>query len=103
MQTMKDTCPVCMGTGLITKESHLIYDIEIWLKKIKKSSKERSLVIKCHPTTASKLREGKIKSLTKFKLKYFMRLKLEEDENIHPGRFKFFSSKTGEELTKLID
>ncbi|MCH8033537.1 MAG: Rne/Rng family ribonuclease [Bacteroidetes bacterium] len=103
MQTMKDVCPVCMGTGLVTKESHLIYDIEMWLKKFKKQSKERSLIIKCHPSVAAKMREGKVKSLIKFQLKYFMRLKLAEDDKILPGRFKFFSAKTGEELTKLVD
>jgi hypothetical protein len=32
-----------------------------------------------------------------------MRLKLAEDDNIRPGRFKFFSAKTGDELTKLVD
>jgi ribonuclease G len=103
MQTMKDVCPVCLGTGLVTKESHLIYDLENWLKKFKKQSNERSLIIKCHPTVAAKLRVGKLKSLIKFQLKYFIRLKLEEDSKILPGRYKFFSAKTGEELTKIID
>lgn len=103
MQTMKDVCPVCQGSGLITKDSHLIYDFETLLKKIKKGSKERNLIIKCHSTTAAMLREGKIKSLTKFKFKYFMRLKLEEDNNILPGKFKFYSNKTGKELTKIIE
>ena len=103
MQTMKDVCPVCPGTGMITKDSHLVYDIEAWLKKLKRNTKERNLIIKCNPTTASKLREGKIKSLFKLQVKFFMRLKLEEDESIYPGRFKFFSANTGEELTKLVD
>lgn len=103
LQTMKDVCPVCLGSGLITKESHLIYDFEALLKKFKKKSKERRLVIKCHPTTASKLWEGKIKSLTKFQVKYFLRLKLVEDDKIASGKFKFFSAKSGEELTQLID
>ena len=103
MQTMKDVCPICLGTGMITKDSHLIYDIEAWLKKLKRNSRERNLIIKCNPATASKLREGKIKSLVKLQLRFFMRLKLEEDESIYPGRFKFFSANTGEELTKLMD
>lgn len=100
---MKDVCTVCMGSGLITKESHLVYDIEMWIKKFKKQSKEKKLIIRCHPSTALKLREGKIKSLTKMQLKYFVRLKLEEDKNLSSDRFKFFSAKTGEELTGLVD
>jgi ribonuclease G len=100
VQTMKDVCPVCQGTGLLTKESHLVYDLESWIKRFKRDSKERKLVIKCHPFTAANLREGKIKSLTKLQFKYLIRIKVEEDESISPGRFKFFSGKTGEELTK---
>ena len=103
VQAMKEACPVCLGTGLITKESHLIYDIELWLKKFRKHSKERSMIIKCHPSTAAKLKEGKTKSLTKIMFKFFVRLKLEDDTNIYPGRFKFISAKTGEDLTKLVD
>jgi len=103
MQTMKDVCPECMGTGLITKESHLLYDLEVWLKKFTKSSSDRSLIIKCNPATALKVREGKVKSFFGLKMKYFfrhlLRLKLEEDNKIKPGNFKFFSVKTGEELT----
>jgi len=103
MQAMKDTCPVCQGTGLVSKESHLIYDIESLLKKLKKSSNARSLIVRCHPATAAKLKDGKIKFLTKLQFRYLTRLKLEEDEKIPPGNFQFISAKSGEELTKLID
>ena len=91
-----------MGTGLVTNESHLIYDIEMWLMQFRKQAKKRSLIIKCHPLVAVKMREGKVKSFI-FQLKYFMRLKFADDDKIRPGRFKFFSAKTGDELTKLVD
>ena len=100
IQTMKDVCPVCLGTGLLTKESHVVYDLENWLKKFRRNSKERKLIIKCHPFTAANMKEGKIKSLTKLQFKYLTFIKVEEDESISPGRFRFFSVKTGEELTK---
>ncbi|HLG31850.1 MAG TPA: Rne/Rng family ribonuclease [Ignavibacteriaceae bacterium] len=100
IQTMKDVCPVCLGTGLLTKESHVVYDLENWLKKFRRNSNERKLIIKCHPFTAANLKEGKIKSLTKLQFKYLTFIKVEEDESIAPGRFRFFSVKTGEELTK---
>jgi ribonuclease G len=103
MQTMKDVCLECMGTGLTTKGSHLIYDLEVWLTKFTKGSREKSLIIKCNPATAAKMRDGKVKSPFRLKTKYFirylLRIKLEEDEKIKPGKFKFFSTKTGEELT----
>ena len=102
-QAIKEVCPSCLGTGQLTKGSHLVYDLESWLKKFKRNSKERSLIIKCHPSTAANLREGKIKSLTKFQIKYFTRLKVEETVSVKPGKFKFISSKTGKDLTQLFD
>jgi len=103
MQTMKDVCPECMGTGLTTKESHLLYDLESWLTKFTKRSRERKLLIKCHPATAEKVKVGKVKSYFKLKTKYFLRyllrFKIEQDDKIKPGIFKFFSEKTGDELT----
>jgi ribonuclease G len=103
MQTMKDVCPECMGTGVTTKESHLLYDLESWLTKFTKRSKEKKLVIKCHPATAQKIRESKVKSFFGIKIKYFikylLRVRIEEDDSIKSGIFKFFSTKTGEELT----
>jgi ribonuclease G len=102
LQAMKEVCPYCMGTGLLTKSSHLAYDIEDLLKKIRRVSKERSFIIKCNPTVAARLYEGKIKYLTKLQFKYLVSLKIEEDEGMKPGHFRFFSKKTGKELTEEI-
>jgi ribonuclease G len=99
MQAMKDVCPVCMGAGFLTRESHLTYDIESWLKKFRRNSREIALIIKCHPFLAEKLRAGKLGSLLKFQLKYFVKLQVEEDETVPQGRFKFVSRKTGKDLT----
>ena len=99
LQAMKDVCPVCMGSGFLTKESHLTYDIESWLKKFRRNSREFSLIIKCHPFLAEKLKAGKLGSLVKFQFKYFVRLHIEDDETVPQGRFKFVSKKTGTDLT----
>lgn len=98
-QAMKDVCPVCMGSGFLTKESHLTYDIESWLKKFRRNSREIGIIIKCHPFLAEKLRAGKLGSLIKMQVKYFVRLIIEEDETVPQGRFKFLSRKSGEDLT----
>lgn len=103
VQAIKEVCPSCLGTGQLTKGSHLVYDLESWLKKFKRDSKERSVIIKCHPSTAAKLVEGKIKSLTRLQIKYFTRLKIQESESVKPGKFKFTSSKTGKDITQLFD
>ena len=62
------------------------------------------MIIKCHPSTAAKLKEGKTKSLTKIQLKIFsfdLKIQEEESANIYPGRFKFISAKSGEDLTHI--
>jgi ribonuclease G len=102
MQAMKEVCPYCLGTGLLTKGSHLMYDIEDWLRKFRRVSNERSIIVKCHPTVATKLREGKIKGLTRLQFKYLVKLKLEEDESIPVSQFRFFSRKTQKDLTEEI-
>ncbi len=102
MQAMKEVCPYCLGTGLLTKHSHLVYDLEEWLVKFRRVSKVRSITIKCHPNVGEKLKEGKIKSITKLQFKYLIRLKLVEDETIPLGRFKFFETKSGKEVTEDV-
>jgi ribonuclease G len=101
MQAMKDVCPYCAGTGLLTKQSHNIYNLEEWLKKFKKVSNERSLIIRCHPSFAHKLKEGRIKFITKLKFKYFIILKIEEDPKLTPGDFIAISKKDMKDLTEL--
>ncbi len=103
MQAMKEVCPYCLGTGLLTKGSHLVYDLEDWMKKFRRISKERSIIVKCHPSVAGKLREGKIKGLTKLQFKYLVKITLEEDESVPVGQFRFFSKKKQKELTEDIN
>ena len=97
MQAMKDVCPVCGGSGFMTKESHLVYDIEDWLKRFRRFSREFSLIIKCHPSDASRLQD---KKFTRIQLKYLVRLRIEEDISIPMGKFKFYSKRKGIDLTE---
>ncbi len=100
MQAMKEVCPYCLGTGLLTKHSHVLYDLEELIKKVKQKSKYRSLIIKCHPVIAQKFREGGIKMLTKLQLKLLMKLSLVEDESIPLNEIKLFSKKTQQDITE---
>jgi ribonuclease G len=100
MQAMKEVCPYCLGTGLLTKHSHQIYDFEEWLKKFRRNSKEKSIIIRCHPAFAEKLREGRIKTITKFQFKYFIRIKLEEDPSVPLGHFKAYLKRNNKEITE---
>ena len=103
VQAMKEVCPECHGTGLSTKSSHLVYDLESWLKKFRRKSKVRSIILKCHPSTAAKIREGKVKSLFKLQFKYLTKITLREDASVSPDTFEFLSAKTGHDLTTEFD
>lgn len=96
-QAMKEVCPVCGGSGFMTKESHLVYDIEDWLKRFRRFSREFSLIIKCHPSDATRLQD---KKFMRIQLKYLVRLRIEEDPGIPMGKFRFFSKKKGIDLTE---
>jgi hypothetical protein len=76
-----------------------VYDLEELIKKVKQKSKERSLIIKCHPLIAQKFKEGKIKTLTKLQLKFLIRIQLIEDETVPLNEIKLFSKKTQLEIT----
>jgi ribonuclease G len=99
MQAMKEVCPYCSGTGLLTKHSHLVYDLEDLIKKLKRLTKERSFNIKCHPIVAEKLTEGFLKTITKLRFKHFITLKIQPDETMQPGKFTFVSRRTGKEFS----
>jgi len=103
VQAIKEVCPVCHGTGLLTKSSHVLYDFENMLKKFKRNSGIRSIIVKCHPATAAKLQEGKIKAITKLQLKFLLKIRIEEDSTLKPDVFKFYSAKNGNDLTHEIE
>ncbi len=96
-QAMKDVCPVCGGSGFMTKESHLVYDIEDWLKRFRRFFGGFSLIIKCHPSDASRLQD---KKFTKIQFKYLVKLGIEEDTSVPMGKFKFISKNKGVDLTE---
>lgn len=102
LHTMNEMCPYCMGTGLLTKKSNILYEIEEWLKRFKNQYNEKFIILNVHPSVGVKLREGKIKLLTKLQFKYFIRIKLVETENVSPISFRFVSAKTQKDLTTEI-
>jgi ribonuclease G len=99
VQSMNDACPYCAGTGLLTKKSNLIHEIEHWLKRYHVEGKSKSLTLKVHPSLGLKLREGFISRLKKFQLKYFVKIKLQEEEKINPQNYYFLITKTGVDIT----
>ncbi|MBU1099844.1 MAG: Rne/Rng family ribonuclease [Bacteroidetes bacterium] len=99
LQSMTEVCPYCLGTGMLTKQSNLLHEIEEWMKRYRSSGRHKSLTLNVHPTLGSKFKEGWISNLTKMQYKYFVRLRLLEDLKMSPQKFKIIATKTGENLT----
>ena len=100
VQSLHEVCPYCNGTGLLTKKSNLIHEIDEWLKRYKISGKYRSLKLHVHPSLGVMLKKGKISTLTKFQLKYLVRIKLVESDKIDPQTFQFTTTRTEINLTE---
>lgn len=100
LQSLNEVCPYCLGTGMLTKKSNMLYEIENSIKRIKMEKKARKLTLHVHPSLGIKLKEGTISKLTKLQLKYFVRLILDEDEKLNPQKFHILISKSGENITE---
>lgn len=99
MQSMHDPCPYCNGTGLVTKKSNMMHEIEEWLKRFKQEKKVVPLTLVVHPSLIDTLRKGKISFVTKMRFKYIFRLKVEVDEKIGFQKFQFVETRTGQDVT----
>lgn len=100
MQAVTEVCPSCNGTGLLTKKSYTLYEVEDWLKRFRIEGKERKVTLKVHPDFAHKLAHGFPSQRMRWQWKYFVFFKVEEDETIGLDSFKFFSRKTGNDITE---
>lgn len=101
LQSVNEVCPYCLGTGLLTKKSHMIHEIEDWIKKYKHHGKEKKLILRVHPSLGVKLKEGLFSTLFKLQSKYFIKVKLVEDNKISPQKFQFLSASTEKEITEI--
>lgn len=98
VQSINEVCPYCTGSGLLTKRSSVIHDIDEWLKRYKSEGKYRNLILSVHPSLSNDLKIGFLSTLNKLQFKYFLRIKLEDNEHINPQEFEVKVSKTGEKL-----
>ncbi len=101
-QALTENCPYCQGRGVINKSSHFMYDIEEWIRRNRNNHGDRSVVLKCNPLSAMKLREGFFTKMNTLRLKYFMFIKLVDDETLGMDQFKFISKKSGEDITDQV-
>ncbi len=100
VEKTSEICPLCNGSGRVTSKTVLINSIERWLKNFRSKSREFRLLLHLHPSIADYITSGTLSKLTKLMLKYFIKIKLIPDYNLGLDDFRFFSAKTGNEITR---
>lgn len=98
-EKLTETCPLCHGRGRIASKSVLFNSIERWLKNFRIHSREFRINLYVHPHTAPYLTEGAISRLSRLMIKYFVKIKLIQDENISIDAFKFESVRYQKDIT----
>lgn len=99
MQSTHELCHCCNGTGLMQKKSNLINGLDKWIQRYKNDGKKNPLRLIVHNSLGIKLRIGLFSTLNKLQLKYFVRIKLEEKNDVNPQSFRFIDAKTEKEIT----
>lgn len=99
MQSTHELCHCCNGTGLMQKKSNIINEIDQWLKRYKNEGNRQSLRLIVHNSLGLKLRIGNLSTMKKLQFKYFMRIRLEEKNDVNPQSFRFIEDKTDKEIT----
>ncbi len=72
--------------------------IEKRIKRLKKDGRKGPLILRVHPFTGAFLTRNVPSLVTRWSLKFRLRLRLETDEAISPSRFTFVDAKTGKEI-----
>lgn len=95
-----ETCPMCDGRGKIASKAVLVNSIEAWLRGFRAKSKEFKLRLVVHPTIANYLMEGTISRIQRLMIKYFVKIKVRQSDQIHIDEFKIYSEKTEQDITQ---
>lgn len=98
--SLSDNCPTCQGLGYVLSRSAMLTQIERWMRRFRASSKDLRLTLQVHPTIAAFLNEGALSHTARLMLKYFVRLRIEEDYNLAIDDFRVFSRRKNRDITR---
>ena len=85
-----EVCPTCFGKGEIKSSILFIDDLEKKLKDVVETLKVKKFKLHVHPYIAAFINKGFFSLRWKWKLKYFMGLRIIPDQSLGFLEFKFF-------------
>jgi ribonuclease G len=100
LHSFSEPCPVCGGGGIVQSKSSIVNHIERWVRRFKSETREFRLTLQVHPAVADYLHEGTVSRLTRMMLKYFVRIRIEEDPKLPVSEFHFFSPRQDKDITE---
>ena len=84
---------------MVQSKATIVNNIERWIRRFKGESTEFRLVLRVHPSIGAYLKEGTISRLTRFMLKFFVRISLIQDAKLGVDEFRFTSVKRNVDVT----
>ncbi|NTU67865.1 MAG: ribonuclease E/G [Chlorobiaceae bacterium] len=101
MQRMGDQCPACGGTGVVQARFTTINQIERWLRKYALQPKARFQQLDLHvsPTVLEPMRNSDMKTELKWFLQHLVFVSLKADESLRSDDFRFYTRKSGTDIT----
>jgi ribonuclease G len=99
-EKITEICPTCEGRGRVASKAVLVNAIERWLKNFRAVSREFRVILMIHPAIANYLTEGTLTRLSRLMIKYFIKIKIQQNDHLSIDQFKFISVKTQKDITQ---
>ncbi len=103
LHSFSEPCPVCGGAGMVQSKATIVNHLERWLRRFTSEARELRLILRVHPSLAAYLKEGTWSRIRKFMFKYFIIIKIEEDQKIPLAEYQFFSVKQNKDITESFE
>ncbi|MCD6376145.1 MAG: Rne/Rng family ribonuclease [Caldisericaceae bacterium] len=95
---LKDQCPTCQGTGMVPTVHAVVGNIERWIQRYRATNGDRRFTIHVTPEVYRYMKKGTYNPLLKLMWKYWVKIKLKQDDSLPLGTFKVFDKDDQNEL-----
>lgn len=94
-----EPCPVCEGTGLVLTRGTVLANIERAIRRYVSSKLDRRVILQVHPEMVEFLDNKRFGRRFRLMWKYWIKITLELNEELHKHQFRLLVKRTGEDIT----